>query len=148
MSWFVIASSITVLFIYTTLFLIGCWEADLAFDNEPTIHSSPGFINGYFYTVFASITNIVSSFVLTLMLYFRNDKITISYLICIISIWGLVLFVGMINDDIRTGPFQYVVVAQLIITIIGCFLCTCSCLGFMIANSCIEDNIPKDYEII
>ena len=146
--WLAIASSIMILFAYATLFLIGCWEAMLAFHNEPTLHSSPGFINGYLYTVFASITNIISSCALTLMLYFRKDKITTSYLLYIISIWGIVLFVGMINDDLRTGPFQYVVVAQLIITIFGCFFCTCSCLGFMIMNSCTEDNIPKDYEII
>ena len=80
--WLAIASSIMILFAYATLFLMGCWEAMLAFHNEPTLHSSPGFINGYLYTVFASITNIISSCALTLMLYFRKDK-NIVYIIFI-----------------------------------------------------------------
>lgn len=138
--WYAIGASIFIFFLYSTLFMIGCWEAMLAIQNEPTNESTPGFINGYAYTVFACIVNIMSSCLLILMIYFKNDEEIPAFITCAISIWTIVLVAGMINDDIRTGPFQSVVVAQFIITIVGFLLCLCSCSGFMVLSSF---NPPK-----
>jgi hypothetical protein len=120
---------------YGTLFAIGCWEANLALHNEPTRDSTPGFIHGYVYTIFACFTNITIS-ILHLCILWVNDpnhedkeQSSSVSLTCAIAIWGIVLFAGMIDDDIRTGPFQSVVIAQFVITVVSSFLCCCTCIG-------------------
>lgn len=135
MAWYEIAASIFIFFLYSTLFLVGCWEADFAIQHEPTSESSSEFIIGYTYTIFACMMNIISSCLLIMMLYFKHDKHeTPAYITCITSIWTIVLFAGMMND-IQTGPFQCVVIAQFIITIVGGLLCMCSCCGYIIMNA-------------
>jgi len=120
---------------YATLFAVGCWEANLALHNEPTLDSSPGFIHGYVYTIFACITNIIVGISLICILGFYDPKnkdgkeSSPASLTCAIAIWGIVLFAGMIDDDIRTGPFQSVVIAQFVITVVSSFLCCCTCIG-------------------
>lgn len=132
---------------YATLFGVGCWEANLARQHEPSRHSSPGFIHGYVYAIFACVTNIMVGISLLCMVGMydpkKEDKKEASpaSLTCIIAIWSIVLFAGMIDDDIRTGPFQPVVIAQFAITMCGLFLCCCSCIGLMCLNK-IQEKRP------
>jgi hypothetical protein len=131
-SWCIVIAFICV---YATLFAIGCWEANLALHNEPTRDSSPGFIHGYVYTIFACFTNIAVSILLLCILWVNDpnhedrEESSPALLTCVIGIWSIVLFAGMIDDDIRTGPFQSVVIAQFVITMCSAFQCCCTCIG-------------------
>lgn len=140
MAWYAIVASMFIFLLYAILFLVGCWEANLAIQYEPDNASSPGFIHGYAYTIFACMMNIMSSCLLIMMLYFEIDKHeTPAFITCMTSIWTFVLFAGIIHDDIQTGPFQCVVIVQFIITIIGFLLCICSCCGYIIMNACTDN---------
>ena len=93
--------------------------------------------------------NMISSCLLIMMLYVEMDKHeTPAYITCITSIWTIVFFAGMTNDDIRIGPFQSVVIAQFIITIVGCLLCTCSCCGFIIMNVYMDTYVDYNEIIV
>jgi len=118
---------------YLTIFSIGCWEANMALYHEPTPKSSPGFIHGYIYTIFACVTNIMVSIILLCTLGLHDPKqkendSSHSPFTFILAIWSIVLFAGMIDHDIRTGPFQSVVIAQFIITMGSALLCCGSCM--------------------
>lgn len=130
---------------YGGLFALGCWEAFLAYHHEPALNSSPGFYQGYIFTTICAILNIMSAVLMTCLLLFRdpekknNDASTISWT-CLVAIWGIVLFAGMINGEIYTGPFQIVVIVQFGITMVGFCLCCCSCISLMILKLCYEDT--------
>jgi|LauGreDrversion4_2_1035121.scaffolds.fasta_scaffold255827_4 hypothetical protein len=126
--------------VYGGLFALGCWEAFLANQHEPTLQSSPGFYQGYIFTTICAILNIMSSVLMTCLLLFRdtkkeNNAATVSWT-CLVAIWGIVLFAGMVNDKIYTGPFQIVVIVQFAITMAGMCLCCCSCISLTIINMC------------
>lgn len=134
--------------LYGGLFALGCWEAFLAHQNEPTLQSSPGFYQGYIFTTICAILNIMSSVLMTCLLMFRdptkenNNAATVSWT-CLVAIWGIVLFAGMVNDEIYTGPFQIVIVIQFGITMAGFCLCCCSCISLMILKPQ-EEPVPVD----
>lgn len=139
-------SAICALFVvYGGLFALGCWEAFLANHHEPELASSPGFYQGYIFTTICAILIIMSAVLMTCLLIFRdpekknNDAATVSWT-CLVAIWGIVLFAGMMNGEIYTGPFQIVVIVQFGITMAGLCLCCCSCISLLIINMCYEDK--------
>lgn len=134
---------LSVMVVYTTLFGLGCWEANLARNHEPTGDSSPGYIQGYVFALLCSILNIMLA-VIMMCIYMmkernseKNDAHGMS-LGCLIAIWGIVLFAGMIDNNIRTGPFQPVVIAQFCVTMVSASLCCCSC-GLLACMASRED---------
>ena len=116
------------------VFFLGCWEADMASGHVPTMHTSPGETQGYAFTVFCAIVNITGSVFLTYLLC-RDDKANDKaddkdapsgcLLQCGLFVWTCVLFAGIFNHDIRTGPFQDVVVAQFCLALSGIGLSCC-----------------------
>jgi hypothetical protein len=134
---------ISVMIVYTTLFTLGCWEANLARIHEPDGESSPGYIQGYVFAILSSILNIMIA-VIMMCLYMmkdRNSEKNESHgvsLACVIAIWSIVLFAGMIDNNIRTGPFQPVVIAQFCVTMVSASLCCCSC-GLLACMASRED---------
>ena len=123
---------LVMLVVYTTLFGVGCWEASMADQHSPTSDSSPGVLQGYVYTILAACLNIVTSILLMCLFIMsdrnseKNESSGVS-LAMLLAIWGIVLFAGMVDGNIRTGPFQPVVIAQFCITMVGLSLCCCSC---------------------
>jgi len=120
--------------ICAVLFGVGAWEANIALHHQPTSASSPGLLQGYIFTILSSILNIVGSIITACLMvcHVENEKTTSAApLSCIVIVWSIVLFAGMINRDIYTGPFQEVVIAQFCITMIGACLSCCSCIGFV-----------------
>ena len=114
---------------YMTLFGVGCWEANLA-RMHPTSASSPD-LNGYIYTIFSCVTNLAGGLVLGMLtlrdsLHQQESSISLG---CVVAIWSIVLFAGMVDGTILTGPFQAVVIAQFAITMSCVFLCCCVCIA-------------------
>ena len=119
------------------VFMLGCWEASRASQHEPTLEMSPGEKQGYAFTVICAVVNIAGSIILTCSLCLeKKEKEKEEYHgclpQCVLFIWCCVLFAGIFNDKIRTGPFQDVVVAQFsfMMTSIGlvcCFGCCGAC---------------------
>lgn len=115
-----------ILGIYATLFAIGCWEANLARQHAPPSLEN---LHGYIYTILACITNLFGGLVLCVLALRDLTHDSTTYLGCIVAVWSIVLFAGMVDDSIQTGPFHNVVIAQFAITI-GCvFLCCCACIS-------------------
>jgi hypothetical protein len=116
--------------LYTTLFGVGCWEANFA-RQHPTSSSSPN-LNGYIYTIFACVTNLVGGFVLGMLtlrdsVHRQDSSISLG---CVVAIWTLLLFATMVDTSILQGPFHAVVIAQFVITISCVCLCCFVCAGF------------------
>ena len=122
------------LFLCAALFGVGAWEANVALRHQPTSESTPGLLQGYIFTIVSSILNIVGSIISACLLICHvedEQTSTATSLSCIVIIWSIVLFAGMINHDIYTGPFQDVVIVQFCITMIGTCLACSSCIGFV-----------------
>jgi hypothetical protein len=134
--------------LYTALFVVGCWEASIAYHHEPTRDSSPGFLQGYVFTTLCAILNIMGAILMTCLLLFhdpkKNHDVTMCSWSCLVAIWGVILFVGMVNHDIYTGPFQIVVIVQFCITMVGTFICCSSCAGIMIVKMYTREDFTQD----
>ena len=142
-----VVTVLAVLMVYTTLFGVGCWEANVADQHSPTSDSSPGVLQGYIYTILAATLNIVTSVLLMCLFIMseRNSEKSESSgasLVMLIAIWGIVLFAGMVDGNIRTGPFQPVVIAQFCITMVGLSACCCSCCLIRIITHQDPDPVP------
>jgi hypothetical protein len=129
-----------VAFVNLAVFMLGCWEAYRASENEPTLHTSPGEKQGYAFAVICAFVNIAGSIILTCSMLIKNEKKEKEDYHgclpqCALFIWCCFLFAGIFNDDIRTGPFQDVVVAQFyfMMTSLGlaCCLGCCGACGMM-----------------
>ena len=141
----------TCVVLYTTLFGVGCWEANLARHHVPTSTSSPGFLHGYVYTIVASVTNILIGLTLLYLLGICRDvdtKYSTVYLACVVIIWGLVIFIGMVNHDIQTGPFQVVVIAQFVMTMCGLFIVCVVCIGFALLGTTYLNYKPPEPTLV
>jgi hypothetical protein len=113
------------------VFFLGCWEAERASGHEPSMHTSPGEIQGYAFTVVCAVCNIMGAVFLTCLLC-RDEKADKAddmhpgcVLQCGLFVWTCVLFAGIFNHDIRTGPFQDVVVAQFCLALSSIGLACC-----------------------
>jgi hypothetical protein len=129
------------------VFILGCWEARLASENVPSVETSPGETQGYAFTVFCAIINITGAVFLTYLLCNdeKADKDAPSgCLQCGLFVWTCVLFAGIFNHDIRTGPFQNVVIAQFFLSLssIG-FLCCLGAVGACVVAT--EEKAPDVY---
>jgi hypothetical protein len=125
------------------VFALGVWESTVAHSHEPSSTDSPGYIHGYIFTVVTAVMNIMSSVFMLCYMMIRKEEdkdSSASLLPCVVGIWSIVLFSGMITGDIHTGPFIDVVIVQFVITIFGFFLLCCSCLMI----SCMISHEPTD----
>ena len=95
--------------ILLAFFVVGCWEASLVSEYEPSLHTSPGEKQGYAFTIICAFVNIVGSAILTYSLVHATTGYI--YQACIF-IWSCVLFAGIFNHHTQTGPFQDVVIVQ------------------------------------
>ena len=102
------------------LFCVGCWEMNFLVQHKVTAYSSHTFIHGYVYTLVASVTNLITGILFSLHRKHKHNEFSI------LSMWSILWFIGVFDDDIRTGPFQPVVIAQVVISIVGSLLC---CVG-------------------
>ncbi len=131
------------------VFLLGCWEAGLASENVPSVETSPGETQGYAFTVLCAVVNITGAVFLTYLLCndVKADKDAPSLLQCGLFVWTCVLFAGIFNHDIRTGPFQEVVVAQFCLTLssIG-LLCCLGAVGVCVVAT--EEKARQDVYVL
>jgi hypothetical protein len=135
---------------YATLFGVGCWEANLA-RQHPTSHSSPD-LNGYIYTLFSCVTNLVGGLVLGMLtvrdsihnsVYRQDSSITVG---CVVAVWSILLFATMADMTLLAGPFQAVVIAQFAITMLFIALCCFVCAGFArLGANYIQYRAPVPY---
>jgi hypothetical protein len=137
--------------IYLGLFCVGCWEANILMQHKVTAYSSHDFIHGYVYTLFACVTNMTAGVFLCMFSFFNrrskhNDETSIT-LMCFLSMWSALLFIGMLDDDIRTGPFQPVIIAQCVISLVGILLCCCTCIGLACVGKKIQEYKPVELPV-
>ena len=131
------------------IFLVGCWEAEIAAQHEPTLHTSPGEKQGYAFTVISAFVNIGGAVLLTCVLLCgkkqteeKEETSNGCLPHCALFVWCCVLFAGIFNHDIRTGPFQEVVIAQFSMAMVGIsLLCCLGCCGALVA-SCTTEKKP------
>lgn len=121
---------ISVFILNLAVFGVGCWEADRANSNVPTVDTSPGETQGYAFAIVCAVLNIAGSVLLTCSLCLDKKREPEGVkqncsVQCGVFIWGCVLFAGIFNHTIRTGPFQDVVVVQFSMAMASIFLLCC-----------------------
>jgi len=136
--------TVSIAFMASMTFVLGLWEASVAHQHEPTSADSPGYIQGYVFTVVSAVMNVMAGVVMTCSTMIRHEESESSNSIfpCILGIWSIVLFAGMTTGDILTGPFEIVVIVQFAITLFGAFLVVCSCCLITCIMSRVETDAP------
>jgi hypothetical protein len=114
------------------VFILGCWEAYVASNHDPTLRTTPGEKQGYAFTVICAAFNITSSilFMYSQFTKKKEEKNEGCLPHVALFVWCCFLFAGIFDHRVRTGPFQAVVLAQfsfmMSILFLACLRCSCT----------------------
>ena len=154
---------IFIILILLFFFCIGVWEANIASNNDSDYnYYSNSEEEGYVFTTIKSIINILSGLFGTILFLIRRNvddlfSSGLNRVYCInllITIWCIVMFSEIINNNSDFGEFKQVIIVEFIIFItcismvvfLYCFYGVCACIINNQINN-LDTNQKNDLEI-
>jgi hypothetical protein len=143
--------NIPILFVF---FCIGAWEAHIASTHQPDqVNLTDYEKEGYAFTVIRSIVNILFAFFGICVNQSKdNDKDNenksdmkvIHFINLGTTIWCIIMYSNIINQNFDFGPFKQVIIAEFIIFITSvCFIVFVCCTLFAVTTPD-ENNVSTD----
>jgi hypothetical protein len=133
---------------------VGLWEASIAANHQPDHVTLSGYEKeAYAFTVVKSILNICIGIIGICLFACQSDnkdnkkKSNMDQIYCInlgVTIWCIIMYSNIINNNLDFGPFKKVIIAEFIIFITSMCLLVFSCCAFIVFTCICEKDIPTD----